>query len=84
MASENNHYHYCVKLLMLGDSSVGKTSLLNRFHEGNWNPNINTTIGLEFKIKTIQVEDKYLKLLVWDTSGQEKYCALAKNYYQYT
>ena len=81
-SERGSHYDYCVKLLMLGDSSVGKTSLVNRYYTGQFNPDTMSTIGLDFRIKTIQISNKFVKMLVWDTSGQEKYCAIAKNYYQ--
>ena len=76
-------YQYCVKLLMLGDSGVGKTSLVSRFYFSSWQPETISTIGLDFKIKSVVLDDQtVLKMLVWDTSGQEKYMAVAKNYYQ--
>ena len=76
-------YQYCVKLLMLGDSGVGKTSLVARFYFSSWQPETMSTLGLDFKIKSVVLDDQtVLKMLIWDTSGQEKYMAVAKNYYQ--
>ena len=85
MSATNNQssFQYCVKLLMLGDSGVGKTSLVSRFYFSSWQSETISTIGLDFKIKSVVLDDQtVLKMLIWDTSGQEKYMAVAKNYYQ--
>jgi Ras-related protein Rab-8A len=58
------------KLIIIGDSGVGKTNILMRFCESNFKDNYVATIGVDFKIKIIQIEDKKFKLQIWDTAGQ--------------
>lgn len=70
------------KILILGDSSVGKSSILMRYTENTFNTNMATTVGIDYKLKKIKVDDVELKLQIWDTAGQEKYRSLAQNYYK--
>ena len=62
-------YDHLLKLIIIGDSSVGKTCILLRFSEDNFPTTHMPTIGIDFKIKTIQILDKKVKLQVWDTAG---------------
>lgn len=55
---------------MIGNSGVGKTNILLRYCENNFNTAHMTTIGIDFKIKTIQIDDKRIRLQIWDTAGQ--------------
>ena len=71
-----------LKILLIGDSFVGKTSLLLRFTEGNFPDSHMATIGVEFKEKIIKMEDKEVKLQIWDTSGQERFRSITKNFYK--
>jgi len=66
-------YDHLLKLIIIGDSSVGKTCLLLRFSEDNFPTTHMPTIGIDFKIKNINVDDKRVKLQVWDTAGQERF-----------
>lgn len=75
-------YDVLIKLLMIGDSATGKTSLLLRFAEDNFTPSFVTTIGIDFKIKTINVDGKRIKLQVWDTAGQERFRTITTAYYR--
>ena len=59
-----------LKLIMIGDCGVGKTNVLIRFCENTFKQNYIATIGVDFKIKTITVRDKRIKLQIWDTAGQ--------------
>jgi predicted GTPase len=61
------------KIVMIGDSGTGKTSLLMRFAEGSFRDDYSITLGLDFKIKTIKVDKKHVKLQIWDTAGQERF-----------
>eukprot|EP01083_Nonionella_stella_P121517 365157_1 len=61
------------QLLLIGDSEVGKTAIMQRFREDTFNPAISTTIGVDFASKNVQIGDKIIKLQVWDSAGQEKY-----------
>jgi small GTP-binding protein len=75
---------YLLKLVLIGDSGVGKTSLLSRFTRNKFPPDCKTTVGVEFATKTIQVQGKIVKLQVWDTAGQERYRAVTTSYYKGT
>lgn len=75
-------YDILHKIVLIGDSGVGKTSLLQRFAEQYFSDTHITTIGVDFKLRTIQVGDKRVKLQVWDTAGQEKFRVITKTYYR--
>lgn len=86
MSSFNNagkDYDILHKIVLIGDSGVGKTSLLQRFAEQYFSGDTHiTTIGVDFKLRTIQVGNKRVKLQVWDTAGQEKFRVITKCYYR--
>lgn len=65
-----NQYDYMVKLIIIGDSGVGKTNILTRFCQDIFKDTHVATIGVDFSVRTIQVEDKKIRLQVWDTAGQ--------------
>ena len=69
-----------LKILLLGDSSVGKSSLMLRFTDNTFEENFGSTIGAEFKNKDIQINDEKIKLHILDTAGQERYRSVAKNF----
>ena len=71
-----------LKILLIGDSYVGKTSLLLQYIDRECPENHMATIGVEFKDKIIQINKKNVKLQVWDTSGQERYRSITKNFYR--
>ncbi|VEU20688.1 DEKNAAC101586 [Brettanomyces naardenensis] len=71
-----------MKLLLVGDSGVGKSCLLLRFVDDKFNPSFITTIGIDFKIKTIDINGKRIKLQVWDTAGQERFRTITTAYYR--
>ena len=71
-----------VKICILGDSGVGKSSLVQRFVHNTFTVGNESTIGASFLTKTIVVGDKTIKFNIWDTAGQEKYRALAPMYYR--
>jgi Rab family protein len=71
-----------VKLVLLGDSGVGKTSIVTQFVSGTVPENLNPTIGAAFVTKEITIEGQSLELLIWDTAGQEVYRGLAPMYYR--
>ena len=70
------------KILLLGDSEVGKTSFILRFCEDTFKVDSLTTIGLDTKTKFIKRNDKKIKLVIWDTAGEERFKAIAKNSYK--
>uniref|UniRef100_A0A3Q4G9E5 small monomeric GTPase n=1 Tax=Neolamprologus brichardi TaxID=32507 RepID=A0A3Q4G9E5_NEOBR len=77
-------YDFLFKLLLIGDSGVGKTCLIIRFAEDNFNSTYISTIGIDFKVKTIEVDGKKVKLQVWDTAGQERFKTITTAYYRGT
>ncbi|KAK9404842.1 ras-related protein Rab-22A [Crotalus adamanteus] len=71
-----------LKVCLLGDTGVGKSSIVWRFVEDSFDPNINPTIGASFMTKTVQYQNELHKFLIWDTAGQERFRALAPMYYR--
>uniref|UniRef100_A0A7S3K6D1 Uncharacterized protein n=1 Tax=Aureoumbra lagunensis TaxID=44058 RepID=A0A7S3K6D1_9STRA len=71
-----------IKLLMIGDSAVGKTSLLLRYANDTFSSTFITTIGIDFKIKTIDLDGKRVKLQIWDTAGQEQFRTITRSYFR--
>ncbi|XP_031573123.1 ras-related protein Rab-18-B-like [Actinia tenebrosa] len=71
-----------LKILIVGESGVGKSSLLLRFTDDTFDPDIGATIGVDFKVKTISVEGNRAKLAIWDTAGQERFRTLTPSYYR--
>merc|ERR1711976_211018 len=78
----NHKYDHLFKLLIIGESGVGKTCLLLRFTDDSFTANHLTTIGIDFKIKIINLEEKLIKLQIWDTAGQERFRTITKTYYK--
>eukprot|EP00919_Chromeraceae_sp_WS-2016_P058829 GHVR01139803.1.p1 GENE.GHVR01139803.1~~GHVR01139803.1.p1 ORF type:complete len:138 (-),score=12.84 GHVR01139803.1:228-641(-) len=73
-------YDHLFKILLIGDSGVGKSSILLRFTDDEFNPKSLSTIGVDFKVKYMNLQGKRLKLAVWDTAGQERFRSLIPNY----
>ncbi|KAI1902244.1 hypothetical protein AGOR_G00042710 [Albula goreensis] len=71
-----------LKLLIIGESGVGKSSLLLRFTDDTFDPELAATIGVDFKVKTIAVDGNRAKLAIWDTAGQERFRTLTPSYYR--
>ncbi|KAF3481007.1 GTP-binding protein [Arthroderma uncinatum] len=81
MAGTRN-YDFLIKLLLIGDSGVGKSCCLLRFSEDSFTPSFITTIGIDFKIRTINLDGKRVKLQIWDTAGQERFRTITTAYYR--
>ncbi|OHT01803.1 Ras-related protein Rab11E [Tritrichomonas foetus] len=73
---------YLIKIVLIGDSGVGKSNLLSQFARNQFNADSKTTIGVEFATKTIQIKNKTVKAQIWDTAGQERYRAITSAYYK--
>jgi len=71
-----------LKILIIGESAVGKSSLLIRFTDDTFDPDIGPTIGVDFKVKTLDVDGNKTKLAIWDTAGQERFRTLTPSYYR--
>ena len=76
------NHQYLIKLLIIGDSGVGKSCILLRFVDDQFTPSFITTIGIDFKIKTIEIDGKQIKLQIWDTAGQERFRTITTAYYR--
>ena len=70
------------KLLLVGETHVGKTSILLKFTEGKFDETHITTIGIDYKIKYITIDDIKVKLLIWDSAGQERFHSITQNYFK--
>ncbi|XP_028319927.1 GTP-binding protein YPTC1-like [Gouania willdenowi] len=75
-------YDYLFKLLLIGDSGVGKSCLLLRFADDTYTESYISTIGVDFKIRTIDMDGKTVKLQIWDTAGQERFRTITSSYYR--
>ncbi len=75
-------YDYLFKLLLIGDSGVGKSCLLLRFSDDTYTESYISTIGVDFKIRTIELDGKTVKLQIWDTAGQERFRTITSSYYR--
>nr|Q40193.1 RecName: Full=Ras-related protein Rab11C [Lotus japonicus]CAA98179.1 RAB11C [Lotus japonicus] len=83
MAHRVDHeYDYLFKIVLIGDSGVGKSNILSRFTRNEFCLESKSTIGVEFATRTLQVEGKTVKAQIWDTAGQERYRAITSAYYR--
>ncbi|BFG02661.1 ras-related protein Rab-35 [Drosophila madeirensis] len=77
-------FDHLFKLLIIGDSGVGKSSLLIRFSDDTFSGSYITTIGVDFKIRTVDIDGLRVKLQIWDTAGQERFRTITSTYYRGT
>ena len=75
-------YDYLFKVVIIGDSGVGKSNLLSRFTRNEFHLDSKSTIGVEFATRSIQHDSKIIKAQIWDTAGQERYRAITSAYYR--
>ena len=78
----NRDYDYMFKIVLIGDSNVGKSCLLIRFADDCFTENYITTIGVDFRFRTLTVNKNTVKLQIWDTAGQERYRTITNAYYR--
>ena len=81
-AKGSEDYEFIFKVLLLGNSNVGKSSLFLRFVDDIWNDTFVPTIGVDFKIKTFDIDEKKIKMQIWDTAGQERFKNIIASYYR--
>lgn len=77
-----DQYDFIWKVVLVGDSGVGKTNLLSRFTRNKFNAESKTTIGVEFATRNVQIRGKTVRAQIWDTAGQERYRAITSVYYR--
>jgi Ras-related protein Rab-1A len=77
-----NDYDFLFKILLIGDSGVGKSCLLLRFTDDSYTDSYISTIGVDFKIRTHEIDGKKVKLQIWDTAGQERFRTITTSYYR--
>ena len=75
-------YDFIFKVLLLGNSDVGKSSLLLRYVDSVWNDAFVPTIGVDFKVKTLNINNKNVKMQIWDTAGQERFRTVVSTYFK--
>ncbi|XP_054810852.1 ras-related protein RABA1f [Prosopis cineraria] len=78
----DDDYDYLFKVVLIGDSGVGKSNLLSRFTKNEFSLESKSTIGVEFATRSVHVDDKIVKAQIWDTAGQERYRAITSAYYR--
>jgi len=79
---DNNNYDLIFKLVLIGDSGVGKTNILSRYINNEFSYSSKSTVGVEFGSKIIKTNDKLIKIQIWDTAGQERYKSITSAYYK--
>jgi len=82
MTKPDDEYDYLFKVVLIGDSGVGKSNLLSRFTRNEFNLESKSTIGVEFATRSIVVDSRTIKAQIWDTAGQERYRAITAAYYR--
>jgi len=78
----NSEYDRLVKLLLIGNAGVGKSCLLSRYCDDLYDSSSLSTIGVDFKIKSVTINDKNVRVQIWDTAGQERYRSISSSYYR--
>jgi small GTP-binding protein len=79
---QQNKYEYIFKIILIGSSSVGKSSILQRYIQKVFNESYSCTIGVDFFMKSLDIGDKSIKLQLWDTAGTEKFRSITTGYYR--
>ena len=82
MTSKGKDYDYIFKIVLIGDTCVGKSCILVRFSDDVFVENYVTTIGVDFRFKTMIINNKIAKIQIWDTAGQERYRSITTAYYR--
>ena len=83
MNSQNpSGYDMIFKVVLIGDTSVGKTNILSKYLTNDFDPDSKATVGVEFGTKNFKIEDNIVKVQIWDTAGQERYRSITNAYYK--
>lgn len=75
-------YDFLFKIVLIGDSSVGKTNIFTKYLNDEFDPDSKATVGVEFGTKNFKIEEKIIKVQIWDTAGQERYRSITNAYYK--
>lgn len=81
-SGKQRDYDYLFKLVLIGDSGVGKSCLLLRFADDAFTESYISTIGVDFRFRTVKIDQKTVKLQIWDTAGQERFRTITSAYYR--
>lgn len=79
---EKESYDQKIKMMILGETQVGKTALITRYTKNTFGGEYLTTVGIDFQYKNLNINNKNIKVEIWDTAGQERFRNIAKNYFQ--
>ena len=82
MSSNSNGYDMIFKIVLIGDTSVGKTNILSKYLSNEFDPDSKATVGVEFGTKDFKIENNIVKVQIWDTAGQERYRSITNAYYK--
>ncbi|KAM9327480.1 ras-related protein Rab-19-like [Pholidichthys leucotaenia] len=78
----DDSFDFLFKLILIGDTNVGKTSVVQNFKSGTFSDKQHNTIGVDFTVRTLDIEGKKIKMQVWDTAGQERFRTITQSYYR--
>ena len=82
MEDRKDEYDIMIKALLIGDSTVGKTSIIGKYLDKNFSDKTKNTVGIDFKNIKLKIDDENIYLQLWDTAGQEKYRSMTTSYYR--
>jgi Ras-related protein Rab-1A len=82
MKNKNDEYDLLIKALLIGDSNVGKTTIIGKYLDKNFSEKTLNTVGLDLKYANLNINNKKIKLQLWDTAGQEKFRSMTTSYYR--
>ena len=80
--NNSSKYEYLFKIILIGNSGVGKSSILHRYMKRTFDSNYKVTIGVDFFMKSLTINEQMVKIQIWDTAGQEKYKSMVSSYYR--
>lgn len=78
----DDSFDFLFKIILIGDSNVGKTCVVQNFKSGSFSEKQQNTIGVDFTVRTVDIEGKKVKMQVWDTAGQERFRTITQSYYR--
>ncbi|CAM9910840.1 unnamed protein product, partial [Ectocarpus fasciculatus] len=82
LRQKGDDFDHTIRILLLGDSGVGKTSLMTRFSEDKFAPTLISTAGVDYKVQTLDINGKRVRCQIWDTAGQERFHVITRTYYR--